>query len=89
MGYFASLLHPQEENLGYYLQSGTCLRALETHVLLGYMWSIFFKWPVINVTLLTLQITVNKIQYLEDILQYNQCNYFSFNLVINFNCRHL
>ena len=32
MGYFASLLHPQEEKLGYYFQSGTCLGALETHV---------------------------------------------------------
>ena len=28
-GYFASLLHPQEEKLGYYFQSGTCLGALK------------------------------------------------------------
>ena len=32
MGYFASLLHPQEETPGYYFHSGTCLVALETHV---------------------------------------------------------
>ena len=48
MGYFASLLHPQEEKVGYYFQSGTCLGALETHVLLSFMWSIFCKWPVIK-----------------------------------------
>ena len=62
MGYFASLLHPQEEKLGYSFQLGTCLGALETHVLLSFLWSIFCKWPVINVTLLTLNIVVLKIQ---------------------------
>ena len=36
MGYFASLLHPQEEKFGYYFQSGKCLGALETHVLLSF-----------------------------------------------------
>ena len=50
MGYFASLLHPQKEKVGYYFQSGACLGALETHVLLSFLWSIFCKWPVINVT---------------------------------------
>ena len=50
MGYFASLLHPQKEKVGYYFQSGTCLGALETHVLLSFLWSTFCKWPVINVT---------------------------------------
>ena len=53
---------PQEEKLGCYLQSGTCLKALETHVLLCFLWSFFCKWPVINVTLLTLKIAVHKIQ---------------------------
>ena len=50
MGYFASLLHPQVEKVGYYFQSGTCLRALESLVLLSFLWLIFYKWPVINVT---------------------------------------
>ena len=62
MGYFASLLHPQEEKVDYYFQSGTCLGALETHVLLSFLWSIFCKWPVINVTPQTLKIAVHKIQ---------------------------
>ena len=62
MGYLASLLHPQEEKNGYYFQSGTCLGALETHVLLSFLWSIFCKWPVINVTPQTMKITVHKIQ---------------------------
>ena len=62
MGYFAGLLHPLEEKLGYYFQLGTCLGALETHVLLSFLWSVFCKWPVINVTLLTLKIVVYKIQ---------------------------
>ena len=62
MSYFASLLHPQEEKLGYYFQLGTCLGALETHVLLSFLWSAFCKWPVINVTPLTLKIVVLKIQ---------------------------
>ena len=62
MSYFASLLHPQEENLGYYFQLGTCLGAMKTHVLLSFLWSAFCKWPVINVTLLTLKIVVLKIQ---------------------------
>ena len=61
MGYFESLLHYQEEKLGYYYQSGTCLGALETHVLLSFLWSIFCKWPVINVTPLTLKIVVYKV----------------------------
>ena len=62
MGYFASLLHPQEEKFGYYFQLGTCLGALETHVLLSFLRSVFCKWPVIYVTLLTLKIVVYKIQ---------------------------
>ena len=49
----SSVAPPQEEKLGHYFQSGTCLGALETHVLLSFLWSIFCKWPVTNVTLLT------------------------------------
>ena len=62
MGYFASLLHPLEEKVGYYFQSGTCLGASETHVLLSFLWSTFYKWPIINVTPQTLKIAVHKIQ---------------------------
>ena len=46
----------QEETLGYYLQSSTCLLCLETHNLLSFLWSVVCKWPVINVTLITLKI---------------------------------
>ena len=47
--------------LGYYLQSGTCLVALETHDLISFLWTNVCKWPVINATLLTLKIaTQNK-----------------------------
>ena len=53
---------PQEEKVGYYFQSGTCLGASETHVLLSFLWSIFCKWPVINVTPQTWKIAVHKIQ---------------------------
>ena len=53
---------PQEEKVGYYFQSGTCLGASETHVLLSFLWSIFCKWPEINVTLQTLKIAEHKIQ---------------------------
>ena len=35
---------------------GTCLGALETHVLLRFLWSIFCKWPAIDVNLLTFKI---------------------------------
>ena len=53
---------PQEEIVGYYFQSGTCLGASETHVLLSFLWSGFCKWPVITVTPQTLKITLHKIQ---------------------------
>ena len=48
-----SSVAPEEEKLGYYFQLGTCLGALETHVLLSFLWSVFCKGPVIYVTLLT------------------------------------
>ena len=54
--------HPQEEKLGYYFQSGTCLGAVETHVSPCFLRSLFCKLPVINVTLLTLKIAVHQIQ---------------------------
>ena len=46
---------PQEEKLGYYFQSETCPRALESHVFLSLLWSDVCKRPVINVTLVTLK----------------------------------
>ena len=54
--------YPQKEQVGHYFQSGACLGALETHVLLSFLLSIFCKWPVINVTPQTLKIAVHKIQ---------------------------
>ena len=56
------VLQLQEEKLGDYFQSGTCLEALLIHVLLSFLWPVFCKWPVINVTLLTLEIAVYMIQ---------------------------
>ena len=35
---------------------------IKTHVLVSFLWSFFCKWPVINVTLLTLKIAIHKIQ---------------------------
>ena len=52
---------PQEEKLGYYFQSGTCLGAIETHVFVSFLWLVFCKRTVINVTLI-LKIAVRKIQ---------------------------
>ena len=46
---------PQEEKLGYYIQSRTCPGALETLVFLSFLWSVVCKWPVIIVTLITLK----------------------------------
>ena len=54
------VLLPQEETLGYYFQSGTCLVALETHDLIRFLRSVVCKWPVINVTLLTLKKATQK-----------------------------
>ena len=62
MGYFASLLHPREEKFDCYLESGTCLGGLETHVSVSYLSSFFCKWLVINVTLVKLKNEVYGIQ---------------------------
>ena len=53
---------PQEEKVDYYFQSGTCLGASETHVLLSFLWSIFCKRSVITVTPQTLKMAVHKLQ---------------------------
>ena len=60
---------PQEEKLGYYFQSGACIGVFETLVLLCFLRSFPCKWPVINVTILTLKIAVHKIQDLYDIFK--------------------
>ena len=51
---------PQEEKLGYYFQSETCPGVLETHVFFSFLWSVVCKRPVINVTLITLEISTKK-----------------------------
>ena len=38
MGYFKSLLRPQEEKLGCYHESETCPEVLENHVFLSFLW---------------------------------------------------
>ena len=83
---------PQEEKGGYYFQSGTCLGASETHVLLSFLWSIFCKWPVITVTPQTLKIAVHKNTRLIIYFILVSMNLFEikmFTIVININCRHL
>ena len=52
---------PQEEKLGYYFQSGTWSGAIETHNVVSFLWEVFCKWTVINVTLI-LKIAVHKRQ---------------------------
>ena len=36
MGFLRVCCTPKEEKVGYYCQSGTCLGALETHILLSF-----------------------------------------------------
>ena len=52
---------PQEEKLGYYFQPGTCPGAIETHGLVSFLWLVFCKGTVINVTLI-LKIAVHRVQ---------------------------
>ena len=51
---------PQEEKLGCYFQLETCLGALGTHVFLSFIWTVFCKWHVINVTIITLKIPTKR-----------------------------
>ena len=62
MGYFASLLHPTGRKSWLLFSVRDMSGALETHVLLSVLLSIFCNWPVINVTPKTLKIAVHKIQ---------------------------
>ena len=34
---------PQEEKFGYYFQPGACLGAIETHVLVSFLWLVLCK----------------------------------------------
>ena len=52
---------PQEDKLCYYFQPGTCLGPIETHVLVSFLWLVFCKGTVINVTLI-LKRAVHRIQ---------------------------
>ena len=50
---------PGKENLiAIKSEPGAYRRGLETHVVLKYLWSVFFKWHVIDVTLVTLKIEI-------------------------------
>ena len=51
---------PQENKLGYYFQSETCLGTLETLDFLSFPWSVVCKRPVINVTLIPLKIPTKR-----------------------------
>ena len=50
---------PQEDKLDYYFLLESCNLPFKTHVLLRFHWLIFYKWPVIYVTLLRLKIAVH------------------------------
>ena len=52
---------PQEEKFGYYFQPRTCLGAIETHVLVSFLWLVYSKGTVINVTLI-LRIAVHRVK---------------------------
>ena len=83
--------HVQEELLGYYFQSETCLVALETHDLLRFLWAVVCKWPVINVTLLPFKIaTQNRgLKSYFSIVVIKSIELYMFELDINTNWRHL
>ena len=82
---------PQERTLGYYFQSGTCLVALETHDFLRFFRSVVCKWPVINVTLLTLKIATQNTRLMGyfPILLMKLFELYMFGLDLNTNLRHL
>ena len=82
---------PQEEKLGYFLQSETCPGALETHVFLSFLRSFVCKWPVINITLIPFKIPTKKtrpIGYFPIVLM-KLFELYTFQLDMNINCEHL
>ena len=65
--------------------------ALETHDLLRFLWSVVCKWPVMNVTLLTLKIATQNTRlmgYLPIVL-IKLFELYMFELDLNTNLRHL
>ena len=65
--------------------------ALETHDLLRFLWSVVCKWPVINVTLLTLKIATQNTRlmgYFPKVLM-KLLELYMFELDLNTNLRHL
>ena len=65
--------------------------ALETHDLLRFLQSVVCKWPVINVTLLTLKIATQNTRLMEyfPIVLMKLFELYMFELVLNTNLRHL
>ena len=63
---------PQEEIPGDYFQPGTFPGAIETHVLVSFLWLVFCKGTVINVTLI-LKRAVHK-KYRTSRIVYNRIN---------------
>ena len=65
--------------------------ALETHDLLRFLWSVVCKWPVMNVTLLTLKIATQNTRlmgYFPRVLM-KLLKLYMFKLDLNTNSRHL
>ena len=65
--------------------------ALETHDLLRFLWSVVCKWPVINVTLLTLKIATQNTRLMGyfPIVLMKLFELYMFELDLNTNLRHL
>ena len=65
--------------------------ALETHDLLRFLWSVACKWPVINVTLLTLNIATQNTRLMEyfPIVLMKLFELYMFEQDLNTNLRHL
>ena len=65
--------------------------ALETHNLLRFLWSVVCKWPVMNVTLLTLKIATQNTRLMGyfPIVLMKLFELYMFELDFNTNLRHL
>ena len=65
--------------------------ASETHVLLSFLWSLVYKWPVINVTVLTLKITTQNTTLMGCflIVLMQLLELYMYELDININYRHM
>ena len=65
--------------------------ALETHNLLRFLWSVVCKWPVINVTLLSLKIATQNTRLMGyfSIELMKLFELYMFELDLNTNLRHL